>query len=57
MAGSRPMYTVCPRSSDPFCVLTYYIKCVTIPLGQTVVVNSEQFISANYLQIIRSPKW
>ena len=24
--------TVCPRSSDPFCVETYYIRCVTYRL-------------------------
>ena len=25
-----PVYnTVCPKSSDPFCIVTYYIKWVT----------------------------
>ena len=30
--------TICPRSSDPFYIVSYYIKWVIILLGHTVIV-------------------
>ena len=29
LSNRRSLHTVCPRSSDPFYIVTYYIKWVT----------------------------
>ena len=32
-------YTICPRSTDPFCMVSYYIKWVTTSWTATVYDN------------------
>ena len=35
--------TVCPRSSDRFYIVTYYIKCVTTPWTHSITFRSSVF--------------
>ena len=44
------VYTVCPRSSNPFCVVTYYIKWVTTSWTHSIYTKKLQF--ASYLQFV-----